>query len=212
MACGSLAGRCACFLWAFKVEGAAMKTRLILLFFLLLTGVGARAQDVTVDFDKSADFSKFKTYSWTKGTPAKNYLIDRQISSSIEGHLAARGLRRVEQGGDLGVMYIAAVETDVHVSTSSWVSTGNWMTPITSGISIKSQMWDIETGTLVVCLFDASGKSLLWRGTARTKLDERSKQRSPLDAMTEDARKVEKKVKKAVEKMFKQYPAGRAAG
>ena len=190
-----------------------MKLRLIFLFFLLLNGVAVHAQDVSVDFDKSADFSKFKTYSWESGIPAKNYLIDRQIRANIEEHLAAKGLRRVEPGdGDLSVLYIAAVETDVQVSTSSWVSTGNWMTPITSGISIKSQMWNVEMGTLLVCLSGASGKNLLWRGTARTRLDERSKKRSPVEAIAEDARKTEKKVRRAVEKMFKQYPAGGGAG
>ncbi len=189
-----------------------MKVWLSLLSLLLLTSAVVPAQDVTVDFDKGADFSKFKTYSWTIGIPAKNYLIDRQIRASVEEHLAAKGLRRVEQGGDLSLLYIVAVETDVQVSTSSWVNTGNWMTPIASGISVKSQMWDVETGTLIVCLSDASGRNLLWRGTAKTRLDERSKKRNPVEAMAEDARKAEKKVRRAAEKMFRQYPVGKTAG
>jgi hypothetical protein len=189
-----------------------MKVGFVVLCFLLLTNVAAvRAQDVTVDFVKSEDFSKFKTYSWAQGVPAKNYLIDRHIRASIEESLATKGLSRVEQGGDLSLIYIAAVNSDVQVATSNWVNTGNWMTPITSGITVTSQMWEVEMGTLVVCLSDASGKNLLWRGMAKSRLNSRSKKRNPLEAMTEDARKVEGKVRRALEKMFKQYPAGQAA-
>ena len=189
-----------------------MKFRAAIFCLLALTAVaGARAQDVTVDFGQGADFSKFKTYSWAPGVPAKNYLIDQHIRAGIEERLVTKGLSRVEQGGDLSLIYIAAVNTDVQVATSNWVNTGNWMTPITSGISVKSQMWEVETGTLVVCLSDASGKNLLWRGTAKSRLNSRSKKQNPMEAMTEDARKTEGKVRRALEKMFKQYPAGQAA-
>jgi len=195
-----------------KWRSGVMKFRAAIFCLLALTAVtGARAQDVTVDFVKSEDFSKFKTYSWAPGVPARNYLIDQHIRAGVEEHLATKGLSRVEQGGDLSVLYLAAVNKDVQVATSNWVNTGNWMTPITSGISVKSQMWEIETGTLVVCLSDASGKNLLWRGTAKSRLNSRSKKQNPVEAMAEDARKVEGKVRRALEKMFKQYPAGQAA-
>jgi Domain of unknown function (DUF4136) len=181
--------------------------------FLILTGTDpVRSQDVSVDFDKGTDFSKFKTYSWTQGLAAKNPLIDQQIVSSIEGQLSAKGLRRVENGGDLSVLYFAAVDRDLEVSTSRWDTTKDWMLQAKSGISVRSQTWDVEVGTLVVCLNDASNKNLLWRGTAKTTLDKRSSKGNPMEAMQEDARKVEKKIRKSVEKMFKQYPSVSSAG
>ncbi|HYJ48016.1 MAG TPA: DUF4136 domain-containing protein [Pyrinomonadaceae bacterium] len=190
-----------------------MKFRLPFFFFLFVMVISiARAQDVSVGFDKGVDFSSFKTYSWTNGIPAKNPFIDQQIRDNIEQQLAAKGLRRVEKDSDLHVLYVSAVDTELQVVASRWVTTGNWMTPITSGFSVKSQMWDVETGTLVVCLSDASDKNLLWRGTAKTMLEERSKKQNALEALTEDARKGEKKIKRAVEKMFKQYPPGKSGG
>ena len=190
-----------------------MKLSLTLFCFLLLTNVAAvRAQDVSVDFDRSADFSRFKTYSWVNGIPAKNPLIDQKIKSTVEEHLAAKGLRRVEEGGDLSVLYFAAVDKDLEVATGNWVTTGNWSSQMRSGISVRSQSWDVEVGTLMVCLSDASNKNLLWRGTAKTTLDTRSRKGNIMDAMAEDAKKAEKKVRKSVEKMFKQYPAVKAAG
>ena len=184
-----------------------MRYSLALFFFVTLMSVApVRAQDVAVDFDRSVDFSKFKSYSWAAGVPAKNWLIDQQIRTGIEEHLTAKGLRRVEEGGDLSLVYIAAVDTDVKVATAGWVTTGNWMTQTVSGISVSSQMWDVQIGRLVVCFFDTSGKNLLWRGVAKTTLDKRSTKRNVLEAVTEDAKKVEKKVRKSLEKMFKQYP------
>ena len=184
-----------------------MRSSLVIFFFVTLMSVATvRAQDVAVDFDRSVDFSRFKTYSWASGVPAKNPLIDRQIRTGIEEHLTAKGLRRVEEGGDLTIIYIAAVDNDIQVSTASWVTTGNWMSQTVSGISVSSQMWDVQVGRLVVCFSETSSKNLLWRGVAKTTLDKRSTKRNVMDAMTEDAKKVEKKVRKSLEKMFKQYP------
>ncbi|HWW74745.1 MAG TPA: DUF4136 domain-containing protein [Pyrinomonadaceae bacterium] len=188
-----------------------MKFRPALLCLLFLAGAAAaRAQDVSVDFDRSNDFSKFKTYSWADGVPAKNPLIDQQIRSNIEGELAARGLRRVEGESDLRVLYMVAVDRDIEFAKSRWSTTGDWASQMRSGISVRSQTWDVEVGTLVVFLTDASDKQLLWRGTASTMLDKRSNKGSIMDAMNEEARKAEKRVRKSVEKMFKQYPVAKA--
>jgi hypothetical protein len=189
-----------------------MKFRTALWCLLFLAcAAAARAQDVSVDFDRSSDFSKFKTYSWAEGVPAKNPLIDQQVRSNIEGQLAARGLRRVEEGSDIRVLYMVAVDRDIEFAKSRWSTTGDWAGQMRSGISVRSQTWDVEVGTLVVFLTDASDKQLLWRGTASTILDKRSENRnSIMDALAEDARKAEKRVRKSVEKMFKQYPVAKA--
>ena len=189
-----------------------MKSRLALFGFLLLMNVAAvRAQDVAVGFDRSVDFSRFKTYSWTSGVSAKNPLIDQQIRNGIDGQLAAKGLRRLEVGGDLSVLYFAAVEMDLQVATGRWVTTRDWTRQTASGMNVRSQTWDVDVGTLAVCLSDASGKNLFWRATAKTMLEKRSSRQNAVDAMTEDARKAEKKIRKALEKMFRQYPLAKPA-
>ena len=180
-------------------------------FLLFVCAAAARAQDVSVDFDRARDFSQFKTYKWVEGVPAKNPLIDQQIKTDIEAQLALKGLRRVEEGGDLSVLYFVATDMDLFVATSRWSTTGDWAGQMRSGISVKSQSWDVQVGTLVVCLSDGSGKELLWRGTASTTLDKKSRgNRTALEAMQEEARKAEKRVRKGVTKMFKQYPVAKS--
>jgi hypothetical protein len=185
-----------------------------LFFFLLLACAStARAQHVSVDFDRGGDFSRFKTYSWVEGVSAKNPIIDHKVRESIDENLAAKGLRRVEEGGDMSVMYLAAVDMDLHFAAANWHTTGNWLSQTESGISLRSQTWDVQEGTLVVCLSDASSKDLMWRGTTRIPLDKkrRSSTDAPniIEAVAEDARKVEKKVSKSLGKMFKQYPSAK---
>src|SRR5262245_19004770 len=76
---------------------------------ILLCAVSANAQKVAVGFDRAADFSKFKTYSWTTGVPAKSPQIHQMIVTAIEQKLNANGWTRVNDGGDVLVSYHAAV-------------------------------------------------------------------------------------------------------
>jgi Domain of unknown function (DUF4136) len=87
-------------------------TRIVVtLGFLLMVAGSALAQKVTNDWDKAIDFSKYKTYAWVKGTPAKNQMNDERIVRAVEGQLAAKSLQKVESAAnpDLVVVYHAAV-------------------------------------------------------------------------------------------------------
>ena len=50
---------------------------LVVLFFVSPAVV--RAQKVAVDYDKTVNFSKYKTYAWSQGKGARNPLIDQMI-------------------------------------------------------------------------------------------------------------------------------------
>jgi len=54
----------------------------------------AFGQDVRYNFDKNADFSKFKTYKWVsiKDAPKVNDLTEKQIIAAVDAELAAKGL------------------------------------------------------------------------------------------------------------------------
>jgi hypothetical protein len=51
------------------------------------------AQKVKVGYDKSAEFSKYKTYSWaTPATPPTRPLLYAEVVNSIDGELNSKGL------------------------------------------------------------------------------------------------------------------------
>jgi Domain of unknown function (DUF4136) len=167
---------------------------------LLLAAGSALAQKVTNDWDKARDFSKYKTYAWVKGTPAKSQLNDERITRAIEAQLAAKGLQKVESGGnpELVVAYHAAVGEEAQfntMNTGGWGYGAGWGYGYGGGGMSTTTVTKILTGQLVVDLGDVKDKKLIWRGTASDTL-----------SSNPNPEKSEKKLNKAVEKLFKKYP------
>jgi hypothetical protein len=63
----------------------------------------AGAAEINVNYDWQADFTRYKTWRWRKGTPAPDPIEDKRLRDAIESRLAARGLSRVDSRGDLEV-------------------------------------------------------------------------------------------------------------
>ena len=171
--------------------------RSILLITLLLLSTSVFAQKVKVQADKGYDYNKLKTYSWSQGTGARNPLVDRTIRDAIEQELAAKGLTKVESGGDVRVSYLAAVEFGVSIPQGSWGNTAT--SPIQSGIPVGPAA-EYSEGTLAVDVIESASNNFIWRAFASKALDR------PTMNMEKDAKRVEKPIRNAVSKMFKQFP------
>ena len=166
--------------------------------------VSAAAQDVSTDFDKAADFSKYKTYKWVtlKCSEAVDDLISKQIRDSLEASFAAEGLKRTDADtADLYIGYQVAIRTEKEFSSYStdWGYGGGWRrgwygggmgTTMTTG-----QTTTIYIGELAVDMYDAAQKALVWRGVVSKTLDPKAK-----------PDKRQKNLDKAVAKLMKKYP------
>lgn len=174
---------------------------LILSSLLMLLAVSANAQKVNVAYDRTVDFSKFKTYSWTKGVPAKNPQIDQQIIALIEQQLAAKGLQRASENADLNISYHAAVMTGMDQASvakpDDTIGKVTWVPQMGS----MSQVWLVQVGSLIVVLKEPKGNQEVWRATATDTLSN-----DPNKDLSRDVNKATRKVKKVVEKMFKGFP------
>src|SRR6476660_4733132 len=95
--------------WMKKEEKSMRRHNLLWIgALLLLITVGAAAQDIRYNFDKNADFSKFKTYKWVpiKGAQPPDDLVDKQIKETFDAELAKKGLTKVDSDdADLFVGY-----------------------------------------------------------------------------------------------------------
>src|SRR5215469_11529781 len=60
------------------------------------------AGDVKTDYDRSANFNQYKTYSWGNVQTQEPPLVD-QIKGAVDEALAARGWRQVASGGDVSL-------------------------------------------------------------------------------------------------------------
>ncbi len=85
----------------------------------LFVPAAAIAQKVSYDFDKTAPFASFKTYSHKEGTKVGQELIDDRIVAALEAELAAKGLTRVDSNPDLYVVYHVAFDKEKDISTYS---------------------------------------------------------------------------------------------
>jgi hypothetical protein len=172
---------------------------LLLLLTLFVFTTPAVAQKIKVDFDKSADFSKFKTFSWTRGAPPHNPLINQLIIDTVEQSLITKGLTKVNNGGDLLVSVAVAIQYDIQVAQQSRGNTGS---DIQTGIPTgAAQPFDIRKGSLVIDMENPASKTLVWHGLATDTL-----KYEPSGDMQKDAKKVEGRVRKVVEKLMNKYP------
>lgn len=168
------------------------------MLLLLLGAVSTGAQKVSVGSDPGVDLTKYKTYAWAQKTASINPLISQMIISSVDAQLAAKGLTKVETDPELTVVVFGSTESDVHVSNPSWAPSLN---SLATGVVVGSQSSLVTKGTLVVDIADAKTTKSVWRGQATQTLDN-----GPTGDKARDAKTVEKPIKQAVTKMFKQFP------
>ena len=161
---------------------------------LALLGTVISAQSVTYDFDRAANFSKFRTYAWTRGTVLPDELNHARVVRAIENQLAAKGFTRVEAkaNSDLLVAYHASFDRNLRIDGYA----SGWGGPRFGGLrSGTATTREILTGTLVIDMLDASTEKIVWRGLASADLDTSAK-----------PEKREKNINKAADKLFKNYP------
>jgi len=167
---------------------------------LTFIGVTAFAQDVKVDFDKTADFGKLKTFSTKIGTSWNNPLSEKRITAEIEETLTEKGWKKVDSNPDALVVLHGATQTKHTVNTfySGDMGWGGYGYRGWGGMGMGSATTttsDYQVGTLVVDIFNANSKELVFRGAAQ-------------DEISDKPEKNVKKVEKAAAKMFKEFPPG----
>lgn len=170
-----------------------MRKSFVTMVLVALVGTIALAQSVTYDFDKSASFSKFKTYAWVRGTELDDRLNHARIVAAVDTQLLGKGgLMRVEPTAnpDLLVAYHASFQRDLQINGSGW---GGYRFGGSRTGTARTE--EIVVGTLVVDIVDAHTKTIVWRGIASKDLDP--------DAKPE---KREKNINTAAAKLFKNYP------
>lgn len=172
---------------------------LVLIAGLFLVGaLTANAQKVRVGADPAVDLTIYKTYNWSQGSAGANPVVNQLIIAAVDAQLAAKGIKKVETDPELTLSAFVWTESDMQVSNPSWSPSLN---SIATGVAVGSQSWVVTKGTLVVNIADSKTKNEVWRGTATDTLKQ-----GPTGDKIKDAKTAEKPIKKAVEKMFKQFP------
>src|SRR5579862_9717696 len=162
----------------------------------LLFAAASFAQQVKTDYDRSANFSQYKTYSWEKVQTQDQLWVGR-IKDAVNAALAAKGLTPVESGGDIAVLAIEMTKDQQTLNTFYDGFGGGWGWRRGGGFGgfgdATTTTENYKVGTLVVDLFDAHTRTLLWRGSAS-------------DTLSDKSDKNIKNLDKGVQKMFDHFP------
>ncbi len=167
------------------------------IFILVLVTV-ANAQKVKVGYDKSADFSKYRTYSWVNNSSIELTARRAAIMSEIDHALKQRGLESVEEGGDLLLIAEGAIGGEMggqHQDAIRPVPADFYYPTATAWNGAPAAAGSyVISGTLVLDFFDHTTKTLVWQGSVAEKLD------------TEHHGKNAERVRRAIAKLVERYP------
>ena len=180
-----------------------IRTKLSFYLFLFALTATAFAQKVKVGYDKSVDFSRYKTYTLAEpGMPPTRPMLYASVVGLIEHELKNRGLQRTDKDGDLILFPAGGMEFGINTAAATPVLSTYGGTPA----SFNATMWTgsggtanltssyVPQGTLQLQFVDRSTNQIIWNGTVSEKLDVERKKESL------------ERIDKAIAKLINQFP------
>lgn len=182
------------------------KRNIFVLFGLFLIGLSGCA---VTDFDRSADFTRYKTFAWGKPevdveSPVYDSdLINDRIRQAVESEFSKRGIMKSHRNPDFIVRYHTYTEEKKsrtggypHPYSYRYYPFGfypfafgygypyYWMSP--------PQVREFTEGTLILDILDNRSNELVWRGAVSGNVD--------------DVAGLKKQIEKGIKAIMKKYP------
>ena len=171
-----------------KVKIAAMLS--ILTIFISCSSI-----TINDDYFKAVDLTSYKTFDWlsrpnaliiaNKGNSLNSTPIISLLKQSVNKKLTERGFSQKSESPDLFISYLIDAEG---INSSDSPNKGDEQ----NNLAVRPY----SDGTIFLDFLDGKTRELLWRVTA---FDIEDRKPTP--------EKVEKTIKKTVEKMFKNFPS-----
>ena len=177
---------------------------------LIISFASCSTLKVVSDKDSSVDFTQYKTYQyfgWAKeSNKILNALDQERIEKAFGKEFQKRGLKYVKDNGDLMVtLYIVTEKKTQTTANTTHMGGGmgygyggyygygpayGWGA---SSSHTTYNQYDYTVGTLIIDVYDATGKKLIWEAIAKGTIDENLKNR-------------EVNINRAVGRMMLEYP------
>ncbi len=174
------------------MRASILRTGLAVVAALLVTGM-AFGQQTTYNFDRTTDFTKFKTYKWVPidGAQHPDQITAGNITTIVDELLGSKGfVKKDADPVDLLVGYGTTTQQQQMIT-----GYGGGMGFRFGGGMGMAETSTITNGTLLLDVYNPTGKLLVWRGTVTETLDPSS-----------NADKNYNKLKTALTKMLKNFP------
>lgn len=174
------------------------------IFFVFIAALTACSTlKVTYDFDGQADFTKYKTYTFTEEAlklPIQQLNRDR-VLQAIEKEMAAKGFTKSADNPDALIdLHVRAEEKmdATATTTGGGMYGGGYYGRYGYGGGYSTTRIDYNKyveGTLFVDLVDNAAKKIVWQGRATKTIDEDI-----------SAEKREQNINYAIKEIFSKYP------
>ena len=175
----------------------------LLIAFILFNSCGPSLK-VTSDYDKAADFTKYKTFKIDLD-PQKtsvSQLNQTRIITAVKNELTKKGLTENTTSPDLLVNISTILKDKKSISSNTdYYGYGGFYRPYVwgGGMGVTGyttyNIQDYKDGSLIIDVADASSKKLIWEGIGNSEIDK------PLS--NPDAQ-----ISAAIAKIMASYPSG----
>lgn len=169
-----------------------MKRLNILWLLSILIMSGCSSVTVNSDYDKSIDFTQYKTLEFLGWAEESNKILNRfdqeRIENAFRQEFMKRGFSVVESGGDITISLFLVVDqkTSVtaytnHMNAGGWGYGAGWgwhggYGGVGMGTSTTSYSEnDYLEGTMVIDVFDTKSKKLVWESVGQKTIDDNPK-------------------------------------
>jgi hypothetical protein len=175
----------------------AIKIFLILLF--IGSTLSCSIYGVRHDYDRQADFTEFKTFNWMQ-IPEKagiDSIVLQRVKNAVNAELKAKGLMITSNNPDFLIAEHLGKKNKVQVTDwgYDYGSYGRYRRYGGYRGSGGVSTYQYEEGILILDFVDAKSKKLIWRGTAKAKVQN-----------VNTPEKSEKIINAAVKKILGKYP------
>jgi hypothetical protein len=159
---------------------------------MVTTACGYSIQ-TTTDYDRNVSFVNYRTFFMIKGASSGNPLLDQRVSDDVRAALTIKGWEEVPKGQGRATVVVHAATRMKHSYETFYDGWGGWRW---GGFgTARTYVDDYKVGSVVVDIFDAETKQLIWRGAAS-------------DALTGNAGKNASITRHAITKLFHHFPPG----
>jgi len=136
------------------------------LFGTAMAATPLLAQTVTVDYDHTVNFLKFKTYTWQK-LHATDPSVESRINIALKHDMEGRYMTEVDSGGDVTITAVEANQDKAEfISFYNSLGGFDWqhVSGATGFLDSGTTLQDVPLDTRIVDIYNPKTHQLLWRG------------------------------------------------
>jgi hypothetical protein len=142
---------------------------LLILTMVLIVSCGPTLR-VSCDYDRSVDFSSYKTFGVYNLTTTfnVNQLNAERIWNSVRTEMTKKGYAENKNSPDLMVNVVSVLQEKKYISATN----NGWYKPYNSWASgnIAFQAYDYKDGSLIIDVVDIKANRLVWEGKGNAEI------------------------------------------